>query len=99
MTDYEIRALQGKNYKVKWQPEDLTGMREIKRLSKVTRRLEKNWQDNHNRITQLAHLDKEGENSPTRNLMANIRDSIRIDSQISAGLKSHRKSILDSKAV
>lgn len=71
-------------------------MKEIKRLSKVTGRLEKNWQDNHDRVTQLAHLDREGENSPVRNLIKNIRDSIRIDSQIADHLKEHRKSILDT---
>ena len=71
-------------------------MKEIKRLSKVTGRLNKNYQDNHNRVKQLGHLDREGENSPVRNVIKNIRGSIRIDSQISEHLKVHRKSILDT---
>ena len=75
MTDYEIRKMQGKNYEVNWAPDDLDGMKEIRKLSKVTRRLTQNFQDSHNRKMQLRHLNKEGENSPMKNVINQIKDA------------------------
>ena len=49
LTEYEIRKLHGQGHKVDWVPEDLQGMKEILKLSKVTQRLSDNWKDQYNR--------------------------------------------------
>ena len=73
LSSYDRHKLKKKGLRVNWVPEDLNGMKEILKLSKVTQRMGENWKDNNNRVQQLRHLDREGEVSPLRNVISQAK--------------------------
>ena len=73
LSSYDRLKLKKNGLRVNWVPEDLHGMKEILKLSKVTQRMGENWKDNNNRVQQLRHLDKEGEVSPLRNVISQAK--------------------------